>query len=205
MSVSSKVIFWDVDTQVDFMLAGGKLYVPGAEQIIPNLKRLVAAAERGQVFLVSSTDAHTMEDAEFQQWPPHCLRGTAGQLKIPETTVPGFYVITNCPQAPVPEDITPKYRQVVLEKQALDVFTNPNTERLLAVLGRQREYVVFGVVTEYCVWHTAKGLLERGCRVALVEDAIRTLHNADGQRALEELRARGARLITTEAALGMLA
>jgi nicotinamidase/pyrazinamidase len=193
-----------VDTQADFLLAGGKLYVPEAEKIIPNLKRLTDAAREGKVFLVSSTDAHTLEDPEFQQWPPHCLRGTAGQLKIPETVVPGFYVLPNCPQAPVPENLTEKYRQVVLEKQALDVFTNPNTDRLLAVLGSEPEFVVFGVVTEYCVWHTAKGLLDRGRRVALVTDAIQTLRPDDGRRALDELTARGARLMTTDTALALV-
>ena len=37
---TSRVIFWDVDTQYDFMKADGKLYVPDAEQLIPNLKKL---------------------------------------------------------------------------------------------------------------------------------------------------------------------
>ncbi len=202
--MSPKAVFWDVDTQADFMLAGGKLYVPAAEKIIPNLKRLVDAARAGEVFLVSSTDAHTLEDAEFQQWPPHCLRGTPGQLKIPETLTPEFYVITNCPAAPVPPNITEKYRHVVVEKQALDVFTNPNTERLLGVIGSAPEIVVFGVVTEYCVWHTARGLLERGHRVALVRDAIQTIKVEDGKRAVDELTSRGARLITTDAALALV-
>ena len=41
MAVASpRVIFWDVDTQYDFMKADGKLYVPDAEQLIPNLKKL---------------------------------------------------------------------------------------------------------------------------------------------------------------------
>ena len=36
----AQVIFWDVDTQYDFMKADGKLYVPDAEHIIPNLERV---------------------------------------------------------------------------------------------------------------------------------------------------------------------
>ena len=36
----ARVLFWDVDTQYDFMRADGKLYVPDAERLIPNLKRL---------------------------------------------------------------------------------------------------------------------------------------------------------------------
>ncbi len=201
--VSRNVVFWDVDTQVDFMLPGGKLYVPGAEKLIPNLKRLVDAAREGKVFLVSSADAHTPEDEELQQWPPHCMRGTPGQQKIPETLVQNPYVVPNRAGAQLPTDFS-KISQVIVEKQKLDVFTNPNIGALLERLGRDAEFVVFGVVTEYCVSCAARGLLDRGRRVALVTDALQTLKPEDGQRALEELTAKGARLITTEQALALL-
>ena len=32
-----QIVFWDVDTQFDFMLPQGKLYVPRAEKIIDNV------------------------------------------------------------------------------------------------------------------------------------------------------------------------
>jgi len=50
----------------------------------------------------------------------------------------------------------------------------------------------------------AKGLLERGHRVALVTDAIETLKPEDGKRTLEELQGMGARLITTDEALALV-
>src|SRR5712692_11504941 len=127
---SSKVIFWDVDTQADFMLPGGKLYVPGAEKIIPNLQRLVDAARHGEVLLVSSADAHTPQDEEFRQWPPHCLQGTPGQKKIPETLTAHPRIVANRPGAELPNDLA-KTQQLLLEKQRLDVFTNPNTDAVL--------------------------------------------------------------------------
>lgn len=205
--VSRNTIFWEVDTQADFMLPGGKLYVPGAEKLIPNLERLVGAAREGRVFLVSDADSHTPEDPEFQQWPPHCVRGTKGAEIIPETLASKFYVIPNRPGAPLPADLS-KHQQVILEKQTLDVFDNPNTEPLLerlpAIADKDAEFVVFGVVTEYCVRFAAKGLLERGKRVAVVTDAIQTLDPAKGQQTLDELTARGARLITTDEALALL-
>ncbi len=200
---SSKVIFWDVDTQADFMLPGGKLYVPGAEKIIPNLQRLVDAARHGEVLLVSSADAHTPQDEEFRQWPPHCVKGTPGQRKIPETLTEQLRVVVNQPDTEIPASLD-KTRQLILEKQTLDVFDNPNTDKLLERLDRDAEFVVFGVVTEYCVRCAAAGLLNRGRRVALVTDAIETLHPADGQRTLDELTAKGARLLTTDAALALV-
>ena len=129
---SARTIFWDVDTQVDFMLPGGKLYVPGAEKIIPNLRRFVDAACEGRAFLVSSADAHAPDDEEFSEWPPHCLRGTPGQQKIPETLTRNYYVVPNLPDS-LPDDLE-RHQQLILEKQHLDVFTNPNTETLLVRL-----------------------------------------------------------------------
>jgi nicotinamidase/pyrazinamidase len=81
--VSSKVIFWEVDTQADFMLPGGKLYVPGAERLLPNIRRLTDAARQGRVFLVSHGCFHIKDDPEFKTFPPHCIKGTAGSAYIP--------------------------------------------------------------------------------------------------------------------------
>lgn len=205
--VSSKVIFWDVDTQVDFMLPGGKLYVLGAEKIIPSLRRLVDAAREGRVLLVSSADAHTPDDEEFQQWPPHCVVGTPGQKKIRETLTEKPRVIPNRPLGPLPD--LHRHAQLILEKQKLDVFSNPNAAALVEQLAPREEsaaeFVVFGVVTEYCVRMAASGLLERGRRVAVVTDAIETLDPAAGRRTLEELTASGARLMTTDQALALVA
>jgi nicotinamidase/pyrazinamidase len=198
-----KVVFWEVDAQADFMLPGGKLYVPGAEKIVPNLKRLVDAAAEAGVFLVSSGDAHPENDPEFQRFPPHCLRGTSGARIIPEGLTKNPRTIPNDPSRKLPGDILDA-PQVVLEKQTLDVFDNPHASEFVERLGDDVEYVVFGVVTEYCVRCAAKGLLERGRRVSVVEDAIETLNLVDGRRALDELQTLGARLITTSEALAKI-
>ena len=195
-----KIVLWEVDAQADFMLPGGKLYVPGAEKIIPNIQRLVNAATETGVFLVSSGDAHPENDPEFQRFPPHCLRGTPGARIIPEGLTRDPVTIPNDSSRKLPEDLF-RHPQVVLEKQTLDVFDNPHTSELVERLGAGAEYVVFGVVTEYCVKCAAKGLLDRGRKVSVVRDAIETLNPEDGRRAIHELQALGARLITTNEAL----
>ena len=205
--VSRRIIFWDVDTQRDFMLPGGKLYVPGAEKLIPNLDRLTDEARKDRVFLVSDACIHAPDDPEFQRFPPHCVRGTPGAEIIPETIARSFLILPNRREATVPPDLTP-YQQVILEKQTLDVFDNPLTEtvieRLKQFTDADAEFVVFGVVTEYCVRCVAKGLLERGRRVALAEDAIETLKAQDGKSAQAEMKALGARTITTREAIDSL-
>ncbi len=195
-----KIVFWEVDTQADFMLPGGKLYVPGAEKLIPNIRRLVQAATETNTFLVSSGDAHPEGDPEFKRFPPHCLRGTPGARIIPEGLGKTFRTLPNDGSSKVPENVL-SGPQVVIEKQTLDVFDNPKTSTLVEHLGSDAEYVVFGVVTEYCVSCAVKGLLARGRKVAVVRDAIETLKRDDGDRALDDMKGLGARLITTEDAI----
>jgi nicotinamidase/pyrazinamidase len=199
---SSRTIFWEVDTQADFMLPGGKLYVAGAEKIIPNIKRLVDVARHGNVLLVSDACRHSQNDPEFQTFPPHCIRGTPGARIIPEGLAQTFYTVANDEKYKLPKNLL-SYQQIILEKQTLDVFDNPHASAIVERLGKEVEYVVFGVATEYCVRLAAKGLLERSRKVSLVKDAIETLKVEDGRRALEELKSLGARLITTDEAIAV--
>jgi nicotinamidase/pyrazinamidase len=201
--VSAKVIFWEVDTQKDFLLPGGKLYVPGAEKLLPNVRKLTQAARDGRVFLVSHGCYHTPDDPEFKTFPAHCVKGTAGAEYVPEALADKVLRIPNDTTAQLPQDPF-QYQQILLEKQTLDIFETRHADSLLQRLPRDAEFVVFGVVTEYCVALAAKGLLQRGRRVSLVQDAIETLKPEDGQRTLVELQALGAKLITTEQALSQL-
>jgi nicotinamidase/pyrazinamidase len=197
---SSHTIFWEVDTQADFMRPGGKLYVPGAEKIIPNIKRLVDVARQGHVLLMSDACRHSKDDPEFRTFPPHCIRGTPGARIIPEGLAQTFYTIANDEKYELPKNLW-SYQQIILEKQTLDVFDNPHASTIVDLLGKDAEYVVFGVVTEYCVRLAAKGLLTRGHKVSIVKDAIETLKAEEGRQALEELKSLGARLISTDEAI----
>ncbi len=201
--VSDKFIFWEVDVQADFMLPGGHLYVPGAEKLLLNIRRLTDAARQGQVFLVSHGCFHTPDDPEFQIFPPHCVRGTLGAELVPEAITEKIVRVPNEPGAKLPQDLS-QYQQILLEKQTLNIFESRHADALVERLGNQAEFVVFGVVTEYCVSFAVKGLLARRRRVAVVQDAIETLKQEDGQNTLAELVQLGARLTTTDQALNAL-
>ncbi len=194
--MKTNTILWDVDTQVDFMLPGGKLYVPGAETIIPNLARLTRWAAANRVLVVASADAHQPNDPEFQQYPPHCVAGTPGQKKIPETLLTSAVVIPNRP-VEVPSNLA-DFDQVIIEKQKFDVFTNPNIEDILKQLRRPEQVFVYGVVTEICVGCAVRGLLDRGFKPAVVTDAIRALDETQARALLEEVRQRGGRLVKAD-------
>ncbi|HVA17465.1 MAG TPA: cysteine hydrolase [Candidatus Dormibacteraeota bacterium] len=202
-AAKTTAVFWEVDTQADFMLPGGKLYVPGAEKRIANMKRLVDAARDGKVFLISSADQHAPNDPEFARFPPHCVRGTSGAEILTELKTPKILRIPNDTNFALPARLD-NIQQLVFEKQTLDVFDNAHTEKLLKQIPASVEFVVFGVVTEFCVHLAAKGLLDRGRRVAIVTDAIETLDAKESRKTLDELASRGARLITTSEALELL-
>ena len=175
-------VLWDVDTQVDFMLPDGKLYVAGAEETIPAMERLVAAAREAGVVHVASADDHELTDPEISDepdfsntYPPHCLRGTRGAAKI-EATEQGDPLPLSL--TPYPPGLLPGLvegrRELLLLKKNFNVFTNPNTDPLLDALDPE-EIVVFGVATDVCDDAAIRGFLLRGRRVRFVEDAARAL------------------------------
>jgi nicotinamidase/pyrazinamidase len=196
---SRDVIFWAVDTQADFMLPDGKLYVPGAEHLLPNLIRLTDQAREGRVLLISHGCVHTSDDPEFEQFPPHCIRDTPGAKFVPQALAREVVIVPNHEAARLPQDLDSQ--QIHLEKDTFDIFESLHADELVRLLHPDAEIFVFGVVTEICVRLAVKGLLERGRNVSIVEDAIATLNPAEGQRAIAELRALGAKLVSTEDAI----
>ena len=203
MQPNSDLILWEVDVQVDFLHPGGKLYVPGAERLIPNIQRLVDVARRNGALLISSGDSHPPDDPEFKVFPSHCVRGTYGAEVVPEGLAQRICTVPNDPQVQLPNNLL-DHQQIFIEKQTLDVFDNPHTEKILECLPLDAEFLVFGVVTEYCVRCAAKGLLSRGRRVSVIKDAIEHLNPAAGLKTIDELTAAGAELISTAEALTRL-
>jgi nicotinamidase/pyrazinamidase len=207
----SRVVFWDVDTQHDFMKADGKLYVPDAEQIIPNLKRLTDFAHANRIRIIASADDHVpghreLSDApDFREtFPEHCMRGTPGQQKIRETALRDPLVIE-----PEVQERVPLTRQVqahpgdyLLHKHWFDVFTNANTETVLDALA-PAAIVLYGVATDVCDRYAIEGLLSKrpNIRIYAVTDAMKAIHEEAVPALLSDWQRRGVRLVNTEDAL----
>jgi nicotinamidase/pyrazinamidase len=178
-----RTVFFDIDTQIDFVYPAGALYVPGAEHILP----VVAELNRRAPVVISTMDAHSEDDPEFQIYPHHCVVGTAGQHKP---------AITLLDQRATVPTATDGVRQFMLEKQKLDCFSSPHLLPLLDQLGADR-YVVYGVVTEICVRCAAFGLLKTGKPVELATDAVKALDEQKAHEMLSEFTAAGGRLTTS--------
>jgi nicotinamidase/pyrazinamidase len=186
-------VFFDVDTQLDFLYPAGALYVPGAESIVPQVAALNRYAAEHGIPVVSTMDAHTENDPEFGEWPPHCVAGTAGQQKPAATLLEPRTTIRSAREDFDLRDA----RQVLLEKQSVDCFTNANLPALLDRLN-VTSCVVYGVVTEICVKNAALGLLKSGRHVELVSDAVRSLDDTKCAQFYQEFAAAGGKLITAQ-------
>ena len=204
----ARVVFWDVDTQYDFMKADGKLYVPDAEHIIPNLRKLTDFAHGHGVRILASADDHVREHAEISDtpdwkttFPPHCLRGTLGQKKIVETGLRDPLVIE-----PDAQDAKAPRGDILFHKHRFDVFTNPNVLPVLDALDPQ-DIVLYGVALDVCVRYAIEGLLEHrpNIRLFAVVDAMKPIDRDAAEHLLREWGDEGVRLVkTSEVVVGGL-
>jgi nicotinamidase/pyrazinamidase len=221
---SSDLIFWDVDTQFDFMTPpdeGGLLYVkdlnnprdPGAQEIVGELARLSAFAKQNDILRVATGDWHSLDHREIDSenpdfrttYPPHCMAGEQGASKIPETALSDPLILPLRADPALAWDIERRAvregRDIFIQKEEFSCFAgNPATEALLEALD-PKVVVVYGVSLDVCVKHAVEGLLERGRTVYLVEDATWGLGLEDPEKLMRSWEDRGLVRVTTDEAV----
>lgn len=179
-----------VDVQQDF-LPGGALAVPDGDEVVPVLAACIEAFAGNNRPIFASRDWHSPDHCSFQasggRWPPHCVADTPGAridpaLRLPENTT----IISKATSA---------------DKDAYSAFERTTLDAQLRDLGVQRLFIG-GLATEYCVLNTALDALELGYEVVLLTDAIRPIDQAEGARAVEDLRRKHAEITTSAAVLG---
>ncbi|WP_167605585.1 cysteine hydrolase family protein [Maribellus sediminis] len=177
------LLFWNVDTQVDFMEPSGKLYAPGAEQIKPALKQLTEFAAHNNIQVVNTADFHYPNSAELSAepdfiltFPEHCMADTEGAEYVAETK-PEDPLVFDWNKEYFSLDEVKTHRNVVIRKDAFDVFAgNPYTDKIVELIAPET-VVVYGVTTNVCVNDAVIGLARRVDKVFVVEDAIKELPN----------------------------
>ncbi len=179
-------LFWNVDTQIDFVYPRGKLYVQGAEELRPQWKELTELAKENSIRVVNTADYHYPNSAELDSspdfvntFPEHCMAGTRGADYIRETD-PEDSIIFDWDKEYL---ITPEFfssaehRNFIIRKDAFDVFDgNPMTDTILKQLNPDT-VIVYGVTTNVCVDAAVKGLVKKVNRVYVIKDAIKELPN----------------------------
>ena len=192
------LVFVDVDTQRDFLEPTGSLYVPGSDGILDNLARLTDFARREGIPFIATACSHTPDDPELDQFGPHCMAGTPGQERVAATDWEGGQVVG--PSGGFAGAVSP---HLTIEKHEIDAFSHPETDLIVALYKRDKPtFVVYGVATDYCVKAAVLGLLDRGCKVAVVVDAVRAIDPSGEADVFAEFVRRGALLTVTDAVRG---
>jgi nicotinamidase-related amidase len=154
------------DMIYDFVDPGGKLYVPGIEEIVPDIAALIAEARGSGVPVIFVNDAHDPDDKEFQQWGEHAVAGSRGDRVV--------------------DELAPAEGDYVLEKKRYSVFYNTKLDELLGKLGVDH-LVITGTVTNICVLVSSIEGLMRGYEVTVPRNAVKALNEEDGNWALDQI------------------
>ena len=204
-------VFWDVDTQVDFMLPHGRLYVGGAEALAPNLACLTNYAHDNGIRILASSDNHDPGDEEISEnpdfkttFPPHCLRNTPGQARIPETRLKNPLIVEpEDAEADVLSSLSRHDGDILFHKHYFDVFTNPNVVPVLNALG-VTDVTLYGVALDVCNRYAVEGLLSNfpDITLSVVTDAVRALEENGRAALFDNWQARGVALRRTGELLG---
>lgn len=177
-------LFYNVDTQKDFMNSDGTLYVADSDKIKKNLKDLTYYAIQNNIRIVSSKDWHNEKTEEISKnpdfkntFPKHCMNNTIGAEFIEETN-----------HGSVPIDWDREYSKEFLDKlisrgnvtilkDKFNVISgNKNSEKIFDILkDNYDEVYIYGVVSEICVKFAVEAFIKTGIKVFLVEDAIKEL------------------------------
>jgi len=198
-----KTIFWNVDTQYDFMRPDGKLPVKDANLIEPNLKKLTEFAEKNNYQVVNTADWHNSKSEEISDnpnyrttFPQHCMIRTEGAEFIQATKPKDPYMIDWQDDKIDPYEL--QTRNIVLYKDKFDIFTgSKHANKVLEILNPDKA-VVYGVATNVCVDYAINGLLDRKIKVYIPTDAIKELPNLQLEEILRNWERKGAILTTTE-------
>jgi nicotinamidase/pyrazinamidase len=193
-------VFWDVDTQFDFMQPQGKLYVPGAETIIPKVSEARRFALENGYSMIANIDWHSPDNDEIsdtpdfkQTFPPHCMAGDPGSERVGFLgKLPMEYVQIDRMSTEALRKLTAKEQfHIVIRKNSLDVFSNPNTDTLVELIA-PKKVVVFGVALEFCVYYVVRGLSRfSGIRLCLPKDVVKGLGVRPEQEILDEFQHKG--------------
>ena len=193
-------VFWDVDTQFDFMLPEGKLYVPGAENIIDKVSEVRRFALDNGYSIIADIDWHSADNDEISDnpdfertFPPHCMAGKPGSERVGYLgELPIEYVsIDKMDAGDLRELVDKEQFHIVIRKDELDVFSNPNTEELVKMI-EPKKVIVFGVALDFCVSCVVQGLSRFGdIELCVLIDAVKGLGARPEQDIFDEFRSMG--------------
>lgn len=195
-----------VDLQYDFM-PGGALGVAGGDQIVPLANRLISAFG----LVVATQDWHPPGHKSFASshpgkkpgdvidlngipqilWPDHCIQNTRGAELHEQLDLSRIHKVFRKGTDPNIDSYSALFDNAHLKSTGLGEYLKQE--------GVSDVYIS-GLATDYCVKYSSLDALALGLRVRVIADACRAvnLEARDEQRALDEMRAAGAEVVSSE-------
>lgn len=203
--MKKKTVFWDVDTQFDFMKPAGALYVPGAEDLIDTISAIRRLALDHGYSLLADVDWHSWGNPEISAhpdmkttFPPHCMVDTTGAERVGDLgAVPIDTIQIDETDVEELRRLVQKDQfHIVIRKHSLNVFDNPNTHKLVDLV-RPEHVIAFGVALDCCVYYVLRELSKhRGVKLFLLQDGTKGLGTRPDEEVYAELRQRGVEITT---------
>ncbi len=160
----------------------GSLKCDRAQKLIPNIKKVLAAARKRKISVIYSNDAHLPGlDHEFLVWGEHALAGTYGAQVISE--------------------LAPQAGDYVVPKRNYSGFYGTDMDQILRDL-EVKEVVLVGLHAHICVRHTSADAFFRGYGIVVLSDGVESFTDEDYKSGLEYVKmAYKARVISSDDAI----
>ena len=192
-----------VDIQNDFT-AGGKLAVPGGEDIVA----LVNALQERFELVVATQDWHPSDHKSFASnhegktpfdkimlgglpqvlWPDHCVQGTPGAEFHPALHLNRIESIFRKGMDPMIDSYSGFFDNGRKKSTGLAGYLK---ERMV------EKIYVCGLAADYCVYYTAKDAIQSGFTTHLIEDATRPIDQQGFEDAKRDLQKINGNIVRT--------
>lgn len=164
---SSETALIVVDMQNDFVKEDGNLFVPDAEETVPNINHLIEAARKANVKIAYTQDTQFEGDPEWEIWPKHAEKDSWGWQII--------------------DELKPGGKDLVCLKNRYDGFYETWLDHFLSRLWKVKNVVIVGTVANICVLHTAASAGLRWFNIIVPADGISALTEFDQAMTLRQV------------------
>lgn len=165
--MSSKKALLIIDMLNDFIKPEGALYIgEAAQEVTGEIQSIIEEARREGMPIIYICDSHRPDDAEFNMFKPHCVRGTKG--------------------AEIVEELAPRPGDYIIPKRRYSAFFGTDLDATLREMGIT-ELVLVGVCTNICVLYTAADARMLNYGVTVIKNAVASFSQEAHRFALGEM------------------
>lgn len=165
--MSRKKALLVIDMLNDFIKPDGALYIgEAAQRVTKEVEAIIDKARQEGMPVIYICDNHRADDAEFNMFKSHCVKGTKG--------------------AEIVEELSPRPADYIILKRRYSAFFGTDLDATLREMGVS-EVVLVGVCTNICVLYTAADARMLNYDVTVVRNAVASFNREAHEFALKEM------------------